>query len=73
MRPESPGFAVSRKRHRARSPATLPLSIDEPCAVRVPARSAFGSVHVDGAPLPPQPASTSAVVPAATSGCFRIA
>jgi hypothetical protein len=60
MSPEKLGFAVSGKRQRTSSVATLPASIELSRAARVPSRSAFGSVHVAGRLLPPQPVITTA-------------
>ena len=64
--PEKLGFAVNRNRQRTRRCATLPASIREPAAARVPARSPFGSVQTAAA-RPPHPVRTLATTADATA------
>jgi hypothetical protein len=63
-------LAEKRKRQRGRSSATLPASIDERGASRVPARSAFGNGQSVFFP-PPQPARAAAASDTASAARDR--
>ncbi len=65
--PEKLGLATKRKRQRTLRRATLPASMADPDAARVPARSLFGSVHVPSASRAPQPQRRLANIAAAAT------
>ena len=70
--PEKVGCAVNPKRQRSSKRATLPASIVDPAAARVPSRSLFGSCQTASSPPPPQAQSRHANnAEAAASGAIR--